>query len=278
MGALEGRVVIVTGAGRGLGRAYAQALTAHGARVVANDLDADALAELAVAAVHTGDASTADGAADLVAHALQRCGRIDGAIANAGVLRSGPILKLSAEDVDAVLAIHVRGTFVLAQAVGAHWRAEFKAERPVDAALVTTTSHAGLYGFRGEAIYSAAKAAVAVFTLVAADELGRYGATVNAVAPAARTRMTPWLDAQADEFAPEHVAPLVCWLVGPDARQVTGRVFEAGGGTLGVAEGWRPAARADLPPRADPDEVGRIAQELLAGSPEPPAILGATSW
>lgn len=246
-------------------------------RVVANDLDADALAELEVAAVHAGDVSSADSAADLVALALARCGRLDAAIANAGVLRSGPILNVSANDVDAVLAIHVRGTFVLAQAAGAHWRAEFKAGRPVEAALVTTTSHAGLYGFRGEAIYSAAKAAVAAFTLVAADELGRYGVTVNAVAPAARTRMTPWLDAQAREFAPEHVAPLLCWLVGLGARDVTGRVFEGGGGTLAVADGWRQVARADLPPLADLEEVGRIARELLAGSPEPRAILGTTA-
>src|SRR5690349_11430035 len=118
MRTLEGRVVIVTGAGRGLGRAYAQALTAAGALVVANDLDADALAGLDVAAVHAADASTAEGAADLVALALARCGRLDAAVANAGVLRSGPILKVSADDVDRVLAVHVRGTFVLAQAVG----------------------------------------------------------------------------------------------------------------------------------------------------------------
>jgi NAD(P)-dependent dehydrogenase (short-subunit alcohol dehydrogenase family) len=173
--------------------------------------------------------------------------------------------------------VHVRGTFLLLQAGARYWRGEAKAGRAVDAAVVTTTSSAGLYGFLGEAAYSGAKAAIAAMTLVAAAELARYGVTVNSVAPAARTRMTAWMgeapeDEASDPFAPSHVAPVVAWLVGPHVRGITGRVFEVGGDMLSVAEGWRTAASVELPRGASVDGAGALVSELVSIAPAPREI------
>jgi methylmalonyl-CoA mutase cobalamin-binding domain/chain len=275
---LAGRVVIVTGAARGLGRAYVERLVADGAAVVASDIDAEALASLEAAddsvSVAAGDISAADTAPRLVQSALRRFGRLDGVVANAGVLRSGPLVRIGVEDLDTVLAVHVRGTFLLLQAAARHWRAEAKAGRPLAAAAVTTTSSAGLYGFLGEAAYSGAKAAIAAMTLVAAAELERYGVTVNAVAPAARTRMTAWLgegpgDDSDDPYAPSHVAPVVSWLLSPEARNVTGRVFEAGGDMLAIADGWRQVASCDLPREVSNLRIGELMQRLMSEAPAP---------
>jgi methylmalonyl-CoA mutase cobalamin-binding domain/chain len=282
-GALAGRVVIVTGAARGLGRAYVERLLAEGAAVVANDLDADALEEPTAGsqppAVVAGDVTDPATAEALVRRALERYGRLDAVIANAGLLRSGTLLKINVDDVDAVHAVHVRGTFLLLQAAARHWRAEAKAGRPVAAAALTTTSAAGLYGFLGEAAYSAAKAAVATMTVVAAAELARYGVTVNAIAPVARTRLTAWMGdadpAAVDPYAPEHVAPAAAWLISEAARHVTGRVFEVGGGALAVADGWRPVDGAALPAGGSVDEVGALLDALVAAAPEPRPVLRA---
>jgi methylmalonyl-CoA mutase cobalamin-binding domain/chain len=275
-GALAGRVVIVTGAARGLGAAYAERLVDEGAAVVANDLDADELGERvdgrqALAAV-PGDIADPSTAPVLVSAALSRFGRLDAIIANAGVLRSGMLVKVAAEDLDAVYAVHVRGTFLMLQAAARHWRAEAKAGHPVAAAALTTTSSAGLYGFLGEAAYSAAKAAIAALTVVAAEELARYGVTVNAIAPAARTRLTAWMgeaDSEEDPYAAAHVAPAAAWLVSDAARDVTGRVFEVGGDALTIADGWRPAGSAALPRDASVAEVGERLRRLVAGAPAP---------
>jgi NAD(P)-dependent dehydrogenase (short-subunit alcohol dehydrogenase family) len=274
---MNGRVVIVTGAARGLGRAYAERLVAEGAAVVANDLDFDELP----AGVHviTGDISQVETSGALVRTTLERFGRLDGIVCNAGILRSGPIVKLSGDELDDVYAVHVRGTFLLLQAAARHWRSEAKAGRAVAAAVVTTTSAAGLYGFLGEAAYSAAKAAIAAMTLVAAAELERYGVTVNAVAPAARTRLTPWMgaaeDAGWDPYAADHVAPVVAWLLSDRARDVTGRVLEVGGGTVAVADGWRRAADAELPRRVSLAAAGNIVETLLAEAPPLREVLRA---
>jgi methylmalonyl-CoA mutase cobalamin-binding domain/chain len=268
---------------RGLGRAYTLELCRQGVAVVANDLDKAALEEtVAATRVTPGSAhpvvhDVTDPAAPrvLLDAGLRRYGQVHGLVANAGLLRSGPILRLSDEDLRLLLDVHVSAPFRLLRVLGGYWRGESKAGRRVPAAAVLTTSAAGLYGFRAEAAYSAAKAAVAMLAKVAADELGRYGATVNAVAPAARTRLTTWLpDGPTgpgdDPWAPEHVAPVVAWLLGPGAREVTGRVIEVGNGQLSVPDGWRPGTPHPLTVAAD-----ALLPRLLADARTPPALLDA---
>jgi methylmalonyl-CoA mutase cobalamin-binding domain/chain len=280
-GALAGRVVIVTGAARGLGRAYTLELCQQGVAVVANDVDEAALEETVAAtratpgSAHPVVHDVTDPAAPrvLLDAALRRYGQVHGLVANAGLLRSGPILRLSDEDLRLLLDVHVTAPFRFLRVLGGYWRGEAKAGRPVSAAAVLTTSAAGLYGFRAEAAYSAAKAAVAMLAKVAADELGRYGTTVNAVAPAARTRLTTWLpDGPAspddDPWAPEHVAPVVAWLLGPSARDVTGRVIEVGNGQLSVPDGWRPGTPHPLTAEAE-----TLLPALLADADAPAALL-----
>ena len=269
-------VVAITGAGRGLGRAYARALARAGWRVVANDVDE--VADEPGIVAHVGDVSTEAGADSLIATALDRFGRLDALVNNAGILRSGLLLRLSVADWDEVQRVHLRGTFLTTRAAGAYWRDQAKAGKPRAAALVNTTSAAGLYGFVGEAAYSSAKAGIAAFTLVAAAELERYGVTVNAVAPAARTRLTTvWAgegpdDPSTDPLSVDHVAPLIGWLIGPDARDVTGRVFEIGNGSLAVVDGWRPSV-VDLPLSGyDPASLVR---PLLTSAPTPVPVLSS---
>jgi methylmalonyl-CoA mutase cobalamin-binding domain/chain len=276
-GRLAGKVVVVTGAARGLGWAYVERLVDEGAAVVLNDLDSELLVERvgdhpALAGI-PGDIADPDTARALVSAAVARFGRLDAVISNAGLLRSGPLVKLDSDDFDLVQAVHVRGTFLLVQAAARYWREEAKAGREVAASVLTTTSSAGLYGFLGEAAYSAAKAAIAAFTLVAAEELARYGVTANAIAPVARTRLTAWMgeggeDAD-DPYAAAHVAPAAAWLISDAARAVTGRVFEVGGDTISIADGWRPAASSPLPRMASLAEVGERIGELIATAPAP---------
>lgn len=279
---LAGRVVVVTGAAHGLGRAYTLELCRQGVAVVANDVDGAALEETVEAArptpgsAHavTHDVTDPDASRLLLDAALRRYGQVHGLVANAGLLRSGPILRLSDDDLRLLLDVHVTAPFRLLRTLGAYWRGEAKAGRGVPAAAVLTSSAAGLYGFRGEAAYSAAKAAVAMLVKVAADELGRYGATVNAVAPAARTRLTPWLpDGPDDPWAPEHVAPVVAWLLGPDARDVTGRVIEAGNQQVSVPDGWRAGAAYPLPPNTSAAELAPLLRRVIAAAAASPALL-----
>jgi NAD(P)-dependent dehydrogenase (short-subunit alcohol dehydrogenase family) len=249
----------------------------EGAAVVANDLDADELVATEAITPVAGDVADTATPTGLVRAALDRYGRLDAIVCNAGLLRSGLLVKITPEDFDAVHAVHVRGTFLLLQAAARHWRTEAKSGRPVEAAVVTTTSSAGLYGFLGEAAYSAAKAAIAAMTLVAAAELERYGVTVNAVAPAARTRMTTWMgeapeDQSEDPYAAAHVAPVVAWLVSSAARHVTGRVLEVGGDRIAIADTWRQVAGADLPRNAEVADAGALVEQLLADAPPPREI------
>ncbi|MCC3771806.1 SDR family oxidoreductase, partial [Streptomyces sp. UNOC14_S4] len=239
-GICAGRVAVVTGAGRGLGRAHALALAAEGARVVVNDLGvgrdgagrsagparqvADEItARGGEAVAHDGDIATEEGAASLVATALERYGRLDALVSNAGFLRDRMLVNLGEDDWDAVIRVHLKGHFLPLRHAAAHWRAETKAgRRPEAARVVHTTSGAGLLGSVGQANYAAAKAGIVGLTLVAAAELGRYGVQVNAIAPAARTRMTEGVFPEAmappaapggfDAMAPENVSPVVVWL------------------------------------------------------------------
>jgi NAD(P)-dependent dehydrogenase (short-subunit alcohol dehydrogenase family) len=163
--------------------------------------------------------------------------------------------------------------------LGAYWRGEAKAGRSIPAAAVLTTSAAGLYGFRGEAAYSAAKAGIAMLVKVAADELGRYGTTVNGIAPAARTRLTSWLPDGPhhpgdDPWAPEHVAPVVAWLLGPEAREFTGRVIEVGNQQVSVPDGWQPGTAYPLQPNISAAELDTLLKHVLAASVASPALLG----
>lgn len=283
---LSGRVFIVTGAARGLGRAYTRELCRQGAAVVANDVDEAELKEAASAVgdgpgrIHPVACDITDALAPrtLLDAALQRYGQLHGLVSNAGLLRSGPILQLKDDDLRLVLDVHVTATFRLLRVIGGYWRAEAKAGRPVDAAVVLTTSAAGLYGFRAEAAYSAAKAAVAMLAQVAADELGRYQATVNAIAPAARTRLTGWLGdspggPDRDPWAPEHVAPVVAWLLGPAAREITGRIIEVGNGQISVPGRWRPGTAYPLPPLMSAAQARTLLPQVLASAGPPPGLL-----
>ena len=286
---LAGRTVIVTGAARGLGRAYTLELCRQGAAVVADDIDEAALKGVADAArdlpgsVHAVvcDVTGPDAPRTLLDAALRGYGQLHGLVSNAGLLRSGPILQLDDSDLRLLLEVHVTAPFRLLRAAGSYWRAEAKAGRAVEAAVVLTTSAAGLYGFRAEAAYSAGKAAVAMLARVGADELGRYGATVNAVAPVARTRLTEWLgEASAspgdDPLAAEHVAPVIAWLLGPAARTVTGRVLEAGNGQISAPSTWQPGPQFPLPSLMSPEVADVLLPRVLASAP-PPEVLSSQS-
>jgi methylmalonyl-CoA mutase cobalamin-binding domain/chain len=287
---LAGRVVIVTGAAHGLGRAYALELCRQGAAVVADDIDEAALKEVTDTAadlpgsVHAiaCDVTGADAPRTLLDAALRRYGQLHGLVCNAGLLRSGPILRLADSDLRLLLDVHLTAPFRLLRVIGGYWRAESKAGRGVEASVVLTTSAAGLYGFRAEAAYSAAKAAVAMLARVGADELGRCGATVNAVAPVARTRLTEWLGEAPDipgagpgddPLAAGHVAPVIAWLLGPAARNVTGRVLEAGNGLISAPSAWQPGPQFPLPSFMSPEAADVLLPRVLASAVPPPEVL-----
>ncbi|MEV4231963.1 SDR family oxidoreductase [Streptomyces bobili] len=298
-GICAGRVVVVTGAGRGLGRAHALAFAAEGARVVVNDLgvgldgtpDPDSPAARVAdeiraagghAVAHAADIATAAGAASLVTAALETYGRLDTLVNNAGFLRDRMLVNLGEDDWDAVVRVHLKGHFLPLRHAAAHWRAEARAGRAPAARIVNTASGAGLLGSVGQGNYSAAKAGILALTLVAAAELARYGVQVNAIAPAARTRMTEHTFATTmaapatgfDAMAPENVSPLVVWLGSAASDGVTGRVFEAEAGRITVMEGWRPGPTADKGARWTPEEAGERVRTLLAEAEPPGPVYG----
>jgi NAD(P)-dependent dehydrogenase (short-subunit alcohol dehydrogenase family) len=300
VGICDGRVVIVTGAGGGLGRAHALAFAAEGARVVVNDIGtsregegssagpAQSVVEEIKAAggeavANTDDVADWDGAQALVQTALDAFGGLDVLVNNAGFLRDRMLLSMSVEEWDAVVRVHMRGHFCTLRHAGAYWREQSKAGATVDARIINTSSGAGLMGSVAQGNYSSAKAGIVGMTLVAAAELGRYGVTVNAIAPAARTRMTEVAmpdmmkvpDSGFDAMAPENVSPLVVWLGSPDSREVTGRVFEVEGGVVIVADGWQHGPKVDKGERWAPGELGPVVRDLIAQAPAPTPVYGS---
>ena len=294
------RVVIVTGAARGLGRAHALAFAGQGAKVVVNDLGVDldgtgpqndAADELVEEirgdggeAVANGD-DIADyaGAKRLVQLALDTFGGLDVVVNNAGFVRDRMFANAAEDEWDAVVRVHLKGHFAVSRHAAEFWRDQAKAGNSLSARIINTSSGAGLMGSVGQAAYSAAKAAIAALTLVQAAELGRYEVTANAIAPSARTRMTEGVftemmaqpESGFDAMDPANVSPLVVWLGSVESHDVTGRVFEVEGGSIGVADGWHHGPMRDKGDRWLPSEVGGVVRELIAAAPTPTPVYGA---
>lgn len=289
---LEGRVAIVTGAGRGIGRAHALELARQGARVVVNDFGVslsgekidspahDVLAEIEAlggeAVVNGADVADFEQAAAMVQQAIDTFGALDILVNNAGFVRDRMLVNTSEEEWDAVIRVHLKGHFAPLRHAGAYWRAEAKEGRTRAARVINTSSGAGLQGSIGQATYSAAKAGIAGLTLVAAAEMGRYGVTVNAIAPVAKTRMTEGAFDTSQMALPEDNSPIVAWLASEEAGDVTGRVIEIDGSQICVEQGWTHGPKRDRGRRWETSEVGAALRDLLAeaGSPEP--VYGAS--
>jgi len=299
-GICAGRIAIVTGAGRGIGREHALELARQGAKVVVNDLGAaldgggvsqDPANEVVGLIEQRGGTAVASGAdvADfdeargLVRHAIEEFGGLDVLVNSVGLLRDRMLANTGEDEWDAVIRVHLKGHFAMLRHAAAYWRTESKEGRRRAARVINTSSGAGLQGSVGQGAYSAAKAGIAGLTLVAAQELARYGVTVNALAPSARTRMTAsvFADAMAapdsgfDAMHPENVAPLLAWLAAEESADVTGRVFEVEGGLIRVAEGWRHGPAVDIGRRWDCAEVGPALRGLLAQAADPEPVYGA---
>jgi NAD(P)-dependent dehydrogenase (short-subunit alcohol dehydrogenase family) len=301
---LAGRVVIVTGAGRGLGRAHALEIADQGACVVVNDLGValdgselprapstpaeDVVKEITArggtALVNHDDVADWEGARRLVQGAIDTFGHLDAVVSNAGVVRDRMFVNATDDEWDAVIRVHLRGHFCVARQAAAHWRDCAKAGGLVSGRIVNTSSAAGLLGSTGQAAYSAAKAGIVGLTLVQAAELARYGVTANAIAPAARTRMTEtvFADAMAAPEAPEtfdamdpgNVSPFVAWLCSKESGAISGRVFEIEGGRLTLMDGWQRAATKDWGRRLGVDEIGPLVDKLVGEAPAPLPVYG----
>jgi NAD(P)-dependent dehydrogenase (short-subunit alcohol dehydrogenase family) len=285
-GLCEGRVVVVTGAARGIGRSHALAFAAEGAQVVVNDVDiepAQSLASEIGGVANSDDIADWSGAGRLIATALDAFGRLDVLVNNAGFVRDRMLVNLSEDEWDAVVRVHLKGHFAPLRHAAAHWRDQAKSGAHVDARVINTTSGAGLQGSVGQSNYVAAKAGIAGLTIVAAAELARYGITVNAIAPSARTRMTEQVfatmmaapDDGFDAMSPDNISPLVVWLGSAESKDVTGRVFEVEGGRVSVADGWHHGAVQDKGARWQPAELGPVITTLLAEAPSPDPVYGA---
>ncbi|MGH6627372.1 MAG: SDR family oxidoreductase [Burkholderiaceae bacterium] len=290
MGICDKRTVIVTGAGGGLGRAYAKAFAAEGANVVVNDIRLDTAQAVAAgieaeggkAIANAGDITSMAGAQGIVDAAVTAFGEVHVLVNNAGILRDKMFISLSEDDWDAVMRVHLKGHFCLANLLGRRWRDSAKAGNRIDARIINTSSGAGLQGSIGQSNYAAAKAGIAGLTLVQAAELARYGITVNCLAPAARTAMTEGAMPQMvkkpeqgfDAWDPLNVASIVVWLGSPPSAHVTGRCFEAKGGELSVADGWRTGTTIDKGARWAPAELTPVVDRLIAESVAPQKVYG----
>jgi NAD(P)-dependent dehydrogenase (short-subunit alcohol dehydrogenase family) len=288
-GICEGRVVIVSGAGRGIGRGHALEFARQGAKVVVNDLGAEVdgtgsstgpagevveeIRAMGAEAVANGDdVSDWEGAQRLINTAVETFGGLDVLVNNAGILRDRMLVNMTVEEWDAVIKVHLRGTFAPTRWAAAYWRERSKEGQTNDARVINTASPSGIYGNAGQANYGAAKAGIASFTIITAMELGRYGVTVNAIAPVALTRMTENLGMAPSEQKPEqfnplaadNIAPLVVWLGSSQSAGVTGRVFNVAGGRISVAEGWHAGPSADKGDRWEAEELGKVIPDLVA--------------
>jgi NAD(P)-dependent dehydrogenase (short-subunit alcohol dehydrogenase family) len=290
---LEGRVAIVTGAGRGIGRAHALELARQGAKVVVNDFGvslagegtgespADEVVSLIRGAGGEAVANGADvadfaQAAAMVQQAIETYGGLDVLVNNAGFVRDRMLVNTSEEEWDAVIRVHLKGHFAPLRHAGAYWRNEAKEGRARAARVINTSSGAGLQGSIGQTTYSAAKAGIAAMTIVAAAELGRYGVTVNAIAPVARTRMTEGAFDTSAMPEPEDNSPIVAWLAAEEAGDVTGRVIEVEGGQICLEQGWTHGPKDDRGRRWAAGEVGEALRALVAKAPTPEPVYGVS--
>lgn len=294
-------MAIVTGAGAGLGREHALALAGQGASVVVNDIGtsvsgegrsagpADQVVQEIVAmggraVANTDDIADFAGAERLFRTALDSFGAVHVVVNNAGFLRDRMFASSSVDEWDAVMRVHLRGHFCLSRHAAGYFRDRAKAGEPVDGRIINTSSGAGLLGAVGQSAYSAAKAGIAALTIVQAAELGRYGVTANAIAPAARTRMTEVVfgemmkapESGFDKMHPGNVSPLVVWLASAESRDVTGRMFEVRGGEICVFQGWTPGPKVDKGARFDPAELGPVVRRLIEEAPKPIPPYGAS--
>ena len=280
----EDRVAIVTGAGRGIGREHALMLAAHGAKVVVNDLGGDrdgtgadngpaqeVVGEIRAAGgeavANTDDVSDFGAAKRMIEQAIDEFGGLDVLVNNAGILRDRMLVNMEEDEWDAVIQVHLKGTFAPSRHAAAYWRERSKAGQPADARIINTTSVSGIYGNPGQTNYGAAKMGIAAFTIISARELGRYGITVNGVAPGALTRLTADLgmgeasEERKQRMDPRWIAPLVTWLASADSKGISGRIFEASGDVLAVAEGWHRGPTVE--PVDDPTKLGPIVTKIV---------------
>jgi NAD(P)-dependent dehydrogenase (short-subunit alcohol dehydrogenase family) len=281
---VEGRVAVVTGAGRGIGREHALMLAEHGAKVVVNDLGgapdgtgadktpaqevaAEIMAMGGDAIVNGDDVSDFDGAKRLIDMAIDAFGGLDILINNAGILRDRMVFSMPEADWDAVIKVHLKGTFAPTHHAANYWREQSKAGNQPDARVINTSSPSGIYGNVGQTNYGAAKAGIAAFTVISAMELVRYGVTVNCIAPGALTRLTQGLmattetDEQRAAISPRWIAVVATWLASPEAKNVTGRVFDVRGNKVAVAEGWVRGPEATQPD--DPSQLGSVIADIM---------------
>jgi NAD(P)-dependent dehydrogenase (short-subunit alcohol dehydrogenase family) len=282
-GICAGRVVIITGAGGGLGAAHARVMAAEGAKVIVNDINIEAaqavvdgiVADGGEAVVNSSDITHYDDSIQAVKQAIDTFGDLHVVVNNAGINRDRMFASMTEQEWDAIMAVHLKGHFCISSHAVHYWRGQSKEGNAVDARIINTTSGAGLQGSIGQSNYAAAKAGIAALTLNQAAELARYGVTANAIAPAARTGMTTAVEEMAqrmavpedgsfDYFAPENVSSLVAWLGSIESSHITGRIFESEGGKISVADGWRSTAGVDKGARWEPAEVGDAVRQLLA--------------
>ena len=280
----EGRVAIVTGAARGVGREHALGLARHGARVIVNDLGGavdgtgndkshaqqvvDEIKAIGGEAVVNGDdVSSWDGAKNMIDQAVETFGTLDVVVNNAGILRDRMLVNMTEDEWDSVIQVHLKGTFAPSRHAASYWRQKSKdTGEKVNARIINTSSTSGLYGNVGQTNYGAAKAGIAAFTIIAARELGRIGVTVNSISPTAYTRMTDTLMEYTEEDIerrdPRWVSPTIVYLSSAEANDITGRVIQAGNGRVAVCEGWRRGAEIDQ--IEDVEAIGPLIREMIS--------------